>query len=100
MQTEFYRPCGTKLFDGVEVTLHEIELAPVPEPVTRFETAPQAPQNVFLIVRDETKSDDETIEYGCSVLTAGSTAAVYKARQQIDKRISIVCWRSSQPSAA
>jgi hypothetical protein len=86
IQTEFYRLCGTKLFDGVEVTLHEAELAPAPEPVTRFEAVPQAPQNVFLIVRDETKSDNGTIEYGCSVLTAGSTAAVYKARQQIDKK--------------
>src|SRR4029077_15895038 len=44
IQTEFYRLCGTKLFDGVEVTLHEAELAPAPEPGTRFEAVPQAPQ--------------------------------------------------------
>jgi hypothetical protein len=37
MQTEFYRLCGTKLFDGVEVTLHKVELAPVAEPVTRLD---------------------------------------------------------------
>jgi CHAT domain-containing protein len=95
MQAEFYRLCGTKLFDGVEVTLQEVELAPVPEPVVRREAAPEVPQSVFLIVRDETKTTnggDETranratIEYGCSVLTAGSTAAVYKARQQIARR--------------
>ena len=96
IQTEFYRLCGTKLFDGVEVTLREVELAQVPEPATRFEVVSQAPQNVFLIVRDETKLDNGTIEYGCSVLTAGSTAAVYKARQQIEKKdFSIVCWHSS-----
>src|SRR5262249_50533759 len=95
MQAEFYRLCGTKLFDGVEVTLHEVELAPVPEPVARREVVAEVPQSVFLIVRDETKADTGrnqrrpdagTIEYGCSVLTAGSTAAVYKARQPISRK--------------
>jgi CHAT domain-containing protein/pimeloyl-ACP methyl ester carboxylesterase len=86
LRAEFYRLCGTKLFDGVEVTLHEVELAPAAELVSRREAVPQAPQNVFLIVRDETRLDNGTIEYGCSVLTAGSTAAVYKARQQINKK--------------
>jgi hypothetical protein len=57
LQAEFYRLCGTKLFDGVEVTLHEVELAPAAELVARREGVPQAPQNVFLIVRDETRSD-------------------------------------------
>jgi pimeloyl-ACP methyl ester carboxylesterase len=95
MQAEFYRLCGTKLFDGVEVTLHEVELAPVPEPVAQREVVAEVPQSVFLIVRDETKADTGrnqrrpdagTIEYGCSVLTAGSTAAVYKARQPISRK--------------
>jgi len=95
MQAEFYRLCGTKLFDGVEVTLHEVELAPVPEPVARREVVAEVPQSVFLIVRDETKADTGrnqrrpdagTIEYGCSVLTTGSTAAVYKARQPISRK--------------
>src|SRR5262249_40338591 len=95
MQAEFYRLCGTKLFDGVEVTLHEVELAPVPEPVARREVVAEVPQSVFLIVRDETKADTGrnqrrpdagATEYGCPVLPAGPPAAVYKPPQPISRK--------------
>jgi CHAT domain-containing protein/pimeloyl-ACP methyl ester carboxylesterase len=83
IQAEFYRLCGTKLFDGVEVTLHEVEL-PVTVAAPRREALPEVPQNIFLIVRDESRARDP-VEYGFSVLTAGSKAAVYKARQTIQR---------------
>ena len=85
MQREFYQLCGTKLFNDVEVTLREVELPPPPQPVRRADAPPPAPQSVFLIVRDETPPRSQTIEYGCSVLTVGSKATVYKARKSVAK---------------
>jgi len=87
LQREFYRLCGTHLFDEVEVTLREVRL---PEPalpiVSRREVGPSTPQNVFLIVRQESPQNADQIEYGCSVLTTGSKATVFSARQTLKKK--------------
>ena len=87
LQREFYRLCGTHLFDDVEVTLREIHL---PEPalpaVSRRDVGPSVPPNVFLIVRQESSQQADPIEYGCSVLTAGSKATVFKARQTVKRK--------------
>ena len=86
LQQEFYRLCGTRLFDEVEVTLREIHLPePAPLAVSRREAGPAAPQNVFLIMRQESAQDADPIEYGCSILTTGSKATVFKARQTVKK---------------
>jgi CHAT domain-containing protein len=54
--------------------------------VSRREVGPATPQNVFLIVRQETSQKKDLIEYGCSVLTAGSKATVFKANQTVKKK--------------
>ena len=82
MQREFYKLCGTQLFDDVEVTLREVELPPMPL-ARRREIAAAVPQSVFLIVREEPRPAPGMIEYGCSVLTVGAKATVYKARQSV-----------------
>jgi CHAT domain-containing protein len=85
IQSEFYRLCGTSLFDGVEVTLREVELPqPAPAAGTRA-AAPAAPQNTYLLVRQETETAAE-ITYSCSVMTAGSKATIYKGRKPVDRR--------------
>jgi len=84
IQREFYRLCGTSLFDGVEVTLREVDL---PQPVQLMATragVPTAPQDVYLLVRQETETRTEIV-YSCSVLTAGSKATIYKDRQVVQK---------------
>ncbi|MEZ5784986.1 MAG: CHAT domain-containing protein [Xanthobacteraceae bacterium] len=82
---EFYKLCGTKLFDGVEVTLREIELAPRMQVAVRAAEAAAAPQDVFLLVREEPSVQAATVDYVSSVLTTGAKATVYKARQSIKK---------------
>jgi CHAT domain-containing protein/pimeloyl-ACP methyl ester carboxylesterase len=81
MQREFYRLCGTDLFNDVEVTLRELELPPPVVP--RREIAPAVPQSVFLIVREESNPAPGMVEFGCSVLTVGAKATVYKARKSV-----------------
>jgi pimeloyl-ACP methyl ester carboxylesterase len=86
MQREFYHLCGTQLFDGVEVTLREVELPQPPMLQAPREAGAPRQQNVFLIVRQESKRDADPVEYGCSVLTAGAKATIFKGRQQVPKR--------------
>jgi pimeloyl-ACP methyl ester carboxylesterase len=82
---EFYRIIGTTLFDGTEVTLHQMTLPePMVEPMRRAATA-TAQQSTFLIVRQEADRGT-TADYAWSVLTAGAKATVYKARNAIEKK--------------
>lgn len=86
LSNEFYRLCGTSLFDGVEVTLRQLTL-PEPAPVAvRGDVAAARTQSTFLIVRQESAESKDPIEYGCSVLTAGAKATVFKARQSISRK--------------
>jgi CHAT domain-containing protein len=84
LQAEFYKLCGTKLFDGVEITLREVELLPRVQLALRAEAA-AARQAVFLLVREETHPDATIVDYVSSVLTSGAKATVYKARRSIKK---------------
>src|SRR4029077_15895039 len=77
---------GPSCSTGSRLLCTRLNLPRLPSRVHALRPCRRLRKNVFLIVRDETKSGNGTIEYGCSVLTAGSTAAVYKARQQIDKK--------------
>jgi CHAT domain-containing protein len=88
LQREFYRLCGTTLFDGVEVTLREVELPPPVQPAAARAGAPAAAaaQDVYLLVRQESDKGAEIV-YGCSVLTAGSKATIYKDRQVVKKDV-------------
>ena len=87
LRREFYRLCGTKLFDGVEVTLREVELPAAPAISTRGPVAPARAESLFLIVREEPKSAPGAITYGVSVLTAGGKATISKGRQEIKKAV-------------
>ncbi|MGB8528477.1 MAG: alpha/beta fold hydrolase [Rhodoplanes sp.] len=82
---EFYKLCGTKLFDGFEVTLREVELTPRMQVAVRAAEAAAATQDVFLLVREEPNPDATMVDYVSSVLTSGAKATVYKARQSIKK---------------
>jgi CHAT domain-containing protein/pimeloyl-ACP methyl ester carboxylesterase len=83
---EFYRLCGTQLFDGVEVTLRQTTL-PEPAPVTtRAATVTGKTQNTFLIVRQESDEKADPIDFGCSILTAGAKATVFRARQSVKRK--------------
>lgn len=86
IQKELYRLCGTPLFDDVEVTLREVTLPPPAPAALRREAAAIAAQNSYLIIREEA-SNSTTIQFGCSVLTSGSKATVYKARQTVNKKL-------------
>ena len=86
MLAEFYRLCGTSLFDGIEVTLHQVTLPEPPSMTMRREVVATAQSN-YLIVRQESGQNADQIEYGCSVLTAGAKATVFKARQTIGKKV-------------
>jgi CHAT domain-containing protein len=85
LQRDFYQLCGTKLFDGVEVTLRELELPPPAASPRRGAPGSAPAQSVFLIVREESKPNADPIEFGCSVLTVGSKATVYKGRQSVKR---------------
>ena len=85
IQREFYRLCGTPLFDGVEVTLREMKLPERPALVSRRQAAPTA-QNVFLLVRQESSANANQILYQCSVLTTGAKATVFKDRQIVQRK--------------
>ena len=85
LQREFYKLCGTKLLDDVEVTLREVELPPAAPISERRQVTAIASPSVFLLVREEPKTAPGMIEYACSVLTVGSRATVYKARQSVRK---------------
>jgi CHAT domain/Cytosol aminopeptidase family, N-terminal domain/Lecithin:cholesterol acyltransferase len=87
MQAEFYRLCGTSLFDGIEVTLHQVTLPEPPSMTMRREAVVGAAQSSYLIVRQESAQNADPIEFGCSVLTAGAKATVFKARQTIAKKV-------------
>jgi hypothetical protein len=85
LQREFYRLCGTKLFDGVEVTLREVELPRAAPMRGRAAAFPASQQNVFLMVRQESPHLGDPIEYGCSVLTSGAKATVFKDRKTVKR---------------
>jgi pimeloyl-ACP methyl ester carboxylesterase len=85
LQQEFYRLCGTSLFDGVEATLCEVELPQPVRAVARRDATAVGPEDVILIVRQESAESVDPIEYGCSVLTAGTKATIFKARKRVGR---------------
>jgi hypothetical protein len=85
LQREFYRLCGTSLFDGVEATLSEIELPQPARAAPKRDLTAAVREDVFLIVRQESGENDDPIEYGCSVLTAGAKATIFKARKRVGR---------------
>jgi pimeloyl-ACP methyl ester carboxylesterase len=82
MKTEVYRLAGSPLFDDVELTLNEAEIAPTARPVARAVSA--GPEPVYAIVRQEGQTKDR-IEFRTSVLGSGMKAAIVTSRQDVDK---------------
>jgi pimeloyl-ACP methyl ester carboxylesterase len=80
IRDEVYRLSATALFDGIEVTLREVELpAPLEAEDARRSALPRA-SSVHLLVRKEPAREAGMVEFSASLLTSGARAAIRKDR--------------------
>ncbi|HUF56767.1 MAG TPA: CHAT domain-containing protein [Thermohalobaculum sp.] len=78
IRNEIYRLAATELFDGIEVTLREVEL-PAPAPTRGVSRLPTA-EHVYLLVRQESGDGEDPVEFSASMLTTGARATIQKDR--------------------
>ena len=82
MKSELYRLARTSLFEDVELTLEEMEVAPVERAAPR--ALAQAQEPVYAIVRQEGETSDR-YHYRVSILGSGMKASVITAPRDVDR---------------